>query len=237
MRSLSLIALATLPACFTNWTPDIGKQARTSSTEQASSSCDDQCKEDCDDINDRKAYDKCISVCTDVCVTDEASCPRPEPTPPPAPCKSCTPVPPKAAICEPCQKNEECAGTGSLCLGADAATSTAGHCGQKCTIDCDCPATYECRPVTDPKTGRFDAALGRQCVPASKQCPQCKADADCEAGNICEAGKCVAACADDSACAAGQRCFEDGRCAVACCEDKDCGDATLVCGDGRCVKK
>lgn len=235
MRAVSLIPVLSLSACFTAYTPNTYKSPFGSS-EQATTSCDELCNDDCGDIKTAAAKDACMQACQQACTQDKESCPRPEPTPPPT-CsqKTCTPAP-KAALCDQCTSDDQCAGTGSLCLGADAATGAVGHCGQKCVVDCDCPDTYECRGVVDPKTGHFDTSKGRQCVPESKQCPECKADADCKDGNICEAGKCVAACTGDDQCSAGQRCFEDGRCALACCFDTDCGDGQR-CGDGRCVKK
>jgi hypothetical protein len=233
MRSL-VLPVFFLSACFSGFQPKVSTSGNVASTSQASTSCTELCDDDCASVKTASAQEACVSACLASCTSDKQSCPRPD-VQTSCGAKSCTVA--KAALCDPCSKDDECVGTGSLCVGADASTNTQGHCGQKCVVDCDCPTTYECRGVVDPKTGHYDATLGRQCTPESKQCPQCKIDSDCPSENICEAGKCVAACVDDTSCPAGQRCFEDGRCGVACCFDKDCGDATLVCTNGRCSAK
>ncbi len=227
MRALCVVFVTLAGGCFSGYTPRIyDDQTETGSAQLASASCAEQCDADCASVTSSKARANCITGCLTSCEDDKTSCPRPDTET----CTACTPA--KAKLCEPCKKNDDCSGTGSLCLSIDANGS--GHCGQACVVDCDCPATYECRGVTDPKTGKYDTTLGRQCVPESKQCPQCYADKDCESGSICEAGACVAACADDAACTNGERCFEDGRCDVACCEDKDCQDGQH-CAEGRCA--
>ncbi len=232
-RSFLILTLLPLPACFTTFRPD---GAWRESWQVESSTCSNRCQESCADIDSRSLYEACVDECVADCEDERTNCARPTapepPPPPPATCSSCAPEPPKAGLCQACKVASDCAGTGALCLGVDSTTGY-GRCGQKCVVDCDCPESYECRPVTDPATGRYDADLGRQCVPESGKCPECWSDNECSDYKICEAGSCVPGCVDDTSCPSGQRCFEDGRCAVACCEDQDCGEGH-VCKEGRC---
>ena len=240
MSRMNIAFLLPLSACFSTFHPDdddwMTKTYEVTQTE--SSACTEACKTSCDKIDSRSQYEACVSECGASCSSGAAAvtqkdCTRPAPTGATGTTGSpATPTPPKASICQPCGKNADCAGTGTLCLAIDATTKL-GHCGQQCVIDCDCPTGYQCHPVTDPLTGRYDSTLGRQCAPETGKCPECWADKDCGGGKICESGACVSGCVNAADCGMGLRCFEDARCAKPCCFDSDCGNGK-TCSNGKC---
>lgn len=87
--------------------------------------------------------------------------PEPEPEPDPDP----DPVEPPAIageLCSPCERSEECGGSGDYCLVYRGVVQY--YCGRHCDAEAICPEGYECIPLQN-------APEIEQCIPISRTCP------------------------------------------------------------------
>jgi hypothetical protein len=235
-RYFLVLGLVPLSACFTSWRAHDDHNSDFRGWQIESSDCANKCEDLCEDFeDDEEDYAECQKVCVEDCKAGK-ECTRPvidTPKPSTGGCTSSPVEEEKAEICQACKTADDCAEEGALCINVDTATGY-GQCGMKCVIDCDCPDDYECHPVTDPKTGRYDTTLGRQCVPASGECPECSKDTDCKtSGDICENKKCVPGCRNDGQCGTGKIC-EQTTCVPGCRADSECS-AGNICENKTCV--
>lgn len=66
-----------------------------------------------------------------------------------------------AALCRPCQRDNDCPGAGNRCIRL----SSGSVCGAECTADDGCPDGYKCRQIAE-----GSQIVGSQCLPTSYQC-------------------------------------------------------------------
>lgn len=148
---------------------------------------------------------------------------------------------PRKSFCQSCSSDQECGGTGDLCL-LDA-TLNRKFCGTACGVDADCPRGATCQAKGDAGTQcwPYRTSTGQLatcnnfsgCVPDSLH--TCNNSDDCgDATQRCDTatGKCVAV---QQVCPFGTTC--DPRlklCVAECLADEDCGDARLRCVNRVC---
>jgi hypothetical protein len=71
-------------------------------------------------------------------------------------------VPQFGNLCDPCSKNEECAGIGNSDAKCVDFGTAGAFCGSSCNADPDCPVSHECKDVKD-----IGGVPAKQCVPKS----------------------------------------------------------------------
>ncbi len=129
----------------------------------------------------------------------------------------CELVIPAVPLCADCDQADDVCGPGNLCVlrtitdGFNPVRETA--CGIDCSDDGVCPQGFACELVV-----RGGAAVGEQCVPASRavDVQTCVAVRDAREDAVCvQDDDCGAGPVDDGACV-------DGVCSLPCAVDQDC---------------
>ncbi len=159
-------------------------------------------------------------------------------------CDSCTKIcRPLLPACEPCEKDEQCAGQMSHCVDTVTVAGITTTMNQKvcapwcplstgaCAVEGSVPGSYMCARVED------DAKNG-VCVPNSLNCgnlpSRCETDADCGPDEKCWTDLKTCGCRDALSCGFGQACHPTThRCVDGCTADTECG-SQKVCNAGLC---
>jgi hypothetical protein len=161
-------------------------------------------------------------------------------------------------LCSSCSRDEDCAGTGSMCTPLP----EGDFCTTLCNDNDGCPSGFLCLQITSQarqcvpgsynkcaaclatpcQDGQYCDQVGGQCKPVTGQCQTCVKDDECGLGARCMtfaagARKCVPECGEGDACPAKSSCEklsgQQGTADVKACvpEGSECcfGDACTAC--------
>ena len=144
----------------------------------------------------------------------------------------------KKGHCVECTKDDECGGSGDLCIGKDKGLKDGKRCLASCKENKDCPSGFDCSDsvvqgfkVCFPRVGGFcvdpcknvtcqpnEKCVVGKCIKQPEVCDVCTTNADCGSGNECltyskTAKFCGKKCSVASDCPSGRKffCF-NGQC-------------------------
>jgi len=144
----------------------------------------------------------------------------------------------KKGHCVPCTKDDECGGSGDLCIGKEKGLKDGPRCLISCKESKDCPDGFDCSgtilqgfKVCYPRSGGY-------CVDPCTNV-QCKTNEKCVEGKCIKQPEPCDSCTSDDQCGTGNKClsYSGGKfCGKKCADASECPtNRKYLCLNGQCL--